>query len=426
MDWDYQFRVKPGTGIIHPKQFKQWRETGVAFEFGDATYCSANRSLLSYAEGKEKGLSKLRRGFWGDVAVSPYHALGTSAFTGLGSTVKGAAKSELPSDLPQYVPGSCLRYAPGVPRDTAQQRAAELFDIHSRHSGSEQWRHHAVEVAVFNLLSQLHEMEQHSMYTLAVPHGIYSGLGETHSSAPSSDTSAPAAASGGSAAEVQPPEAAADVGTAGASAARRARCIAESLSGVTVLPRDGSDMRMALQHISERPSHTLHAGVDVCVLGSKAAHLLAPPGAAALPAGEEPAATGTVLCMLKQNSLVVVETARNVVKFTEEQCRAYERKVLGMAASQGLAFIARGRDLDGETHAAGSVVTPDKQQQPKPRLGAQIADSLPLRAFRYASTALDHPDIQRGDNPAAEHLVFANFEEAKVIVQEAWHNSQPK
>ncbi len=423
MDWDYQFRLKPNTGIIHPKQFKTWRETGVAFEFGDSTYTNPNRSLLSYAEGREQGRSRLRRGFWGDVAVSPYHAVGTSAFTGLGSNVKGAAKAQLPHELQCY-PQSKLRYAPGVPKATAQKRAAELFDVHSRHSGSEQWRHHSVEVAVFNLLSHLHELEHHSMYTLSVPHGIYSGLGEKHSNT--------SAAQGKSEVDQHEPAAAAAAASSSSSAtalacgvgdgatARRARCIASSLAGVSIVPCDGSDMRTTLQRIADRPTHALHSAVDVCVVGSKAAHLLAAPEQTT-----DSEASGTIHCMLRANAVLIVETARNVVKFTEQQCVEYERKVLGMAAAGGLAFVARGRDLDGDTHAAGSVVTPEKKpsvQRDPPVLPAALA----TRAFAYASHNLDNPDVQRGDNPAAEHLVFANFPEHSVSVKQAWAKSKPE
>jgi hypothetical protein len=41
----------------------------------DAKMPQPNRSLASYAEGREKGYSKLKRGFWGDVVQSPYWAV---------------------------------------------------------------------------------------------------------------------------------------------------------------------------------------------------------------------------------------------------------------------------------------------------------------------------------------------------------------
>ena len=67
IDWDYQEIVKPLSSIIHIKQYREWRQSGIAYEFGDQTYNKPNRTMSSYAEGKERGLSHLRRGFW-DVA----------------------------------------------------------------------------------------------------------------------------------------------------------------------------------------------------------------------------------------------------------------------------------------------------------------------------------------------------------------------
>ena len=105
IDWDYQSTVKPNAGCVHYTQYRSWRNTGVAFEFGDQAYVRPNRTMASFAEGKERGRgSTLRRGFWTDVVVSPYHAVGTSA------SIVG-------------------------------EHSKKMFDIHNRHTGSEQWRH---------------------------------------------------------------------------------------------------------------------------------------------------------------------------------------------------------------------------------------------------------------------------------------------
>ena len=50
-DWDWQFVVKPGASIVHTKLYKEWRFSGIAFEFGDQVYDQPNRTLMSYAEG---------------------------------------------------------------------------------------------------------------------------------------------------------------------------------------------------------------------------------------------------------------------------------------------------------------------------------------------------------------------------------------
>lgn len=65
--------------MIHKKLFMQWREEGIAFEIRESRYPEPNRTMASYAEGKEKGFAKMRRGFWGDIVQSPYWALGTCA-----------------------------------------------------------------------------------------------------------------------------------------------------------------------------------------------------------------------------------------------------------------------------------------------------------------------------------------------------------
>lgn len=141
IDWDYQSRVKPHAGNIHFTHFREWRLSGIAFEFGDQTYRLPNRSLASYAEARERGRSTLRRGFWTDIINSPYHALGTAAY---------------PSN----------------------KHAEGLFQVHSRGTGTEQWRHTAVETTVYNLLAFMHEVETGEPYEMSTAHEIYSGLGE--------------------------------------------------------------------------------------------------------------------------------------------------------------------------------------------------------------------------------------------------------
>jgi dynein assembly factor 3 len=52
--------------------------SGLAFEQRFSTYCQPNRTLASYAEGKRKESKTtcLVRGYWGDITISPYVALG--------------------------------------------------------------------------------------------------------------------------------------------------------------------------------------------------------------------------------------------------------------------------------------------------------------------------------------------------------------
>lgn len=62
-DWDYHSTIKAKASIVHIKQYKEWRSSGLAFEFGDQTYSEPNKTLMSYTEGtmksgKEKGIKK--------------------------------------------------------------------------------------------------------------------------------------------------------------------------------------------------------------------------------------------------------------------------------------------------------------------------------------------------------------------------------
>lgn len=76
LDWDYTMELKPIAPIVHKLHFREWRMTGLAFEVRNAAYVAPNRTLSSMAFGRELGMSKMRRGYWGDVVNSPYVAAG--------------------------------------------------------------------------------------------------------------------------------------------------------------------------------------------------------------------------------------------------------------------------------------------------------------------------------------------------------------
>eukprot|EP00520_Triparma_pacifica_P001167 CAMPEP_0118655716 /NCGR_PEP_ID=MMETSP0785-20121206/13090_1 /TAXON_ID=91992 /ORGANISM="Bolidomonas pacifica, Strain CCMP 1866" /LENGTH=525 /DNA_ID=CAMNT_0006548499 /DNA_START=101 /DNA_END=1675 /DNA_ORIENTATION=+ len=146
LDWDYQTRIKLVASIIHIKQYREWRNSGIAFEFGDSTYNQPNKTMSSYAigtlkKGKEKGIKKEIRGFWLDVVVSPY-----SAF--------------------------------GVECERVNEYAEGLFQILNKGTGTEQHRHHTVEVATYNIMSYLWEIETNKKYEMRKKNDIFSGLGE--------------------------------------------------------------------------------------------------------------------------------------------------------------------------------------------------------------------------------------------------------
>lgn len=85
-DWDWHYSFQKTASIIHIKMYKDWREKGIAFEFGDQSYTDPNRSLVSYTEGvmkagKDKGMKKEVKGYWGDIICSPYFSFGIDCDT---------------------------------------------------------------------------------------------------------------------------------------------------------------------------------------------------------------------------------------------------------------------------------------------------------------------------------------------------------
>ena len=138
IDWDYHTAVKEVASIIHIKQFQEWRMSGIGFEFGDATYNAPNRSMSSYAKGKAKngrdcGMYKDFQGFWLDVLVGPYISF-------------------------------------GVETDSKFEYAKQLFDVVNKGSGAEQQRHHTVEIAMYNMLRFMWEVEVRKIYNVSNIH----------------------------------------------------------------------------------------------------------------------------------------------------------------------------------------------------------------------------------------------------------------
>ncbi|OWZ04381.1 hypothetical protein PHMEG_00023724 [Phytophthora megakarya] len=132
IDWDYTMKLKKieSASVIHIRQYRDWRNSGVAFEFGDQVYSTPNRTMAAYTEAKKKHHgSVLCRGLWTDIIVGPYISFGVHC-----------EKSN------KFVEG--------------------LFEVHNKGTGVEQNRHNTVEVAVFNVLSYLYEIETGKMYKM--------------------------------------------------------------------------------------------------------------------------------------------------------------------------------------------------------------------------------------------------------------------
>ncbi|XP_057170017.1 dynein axonemal assembly factor 3 isoform X3 [Ursus arctos] len=72
--WDSRARV------IHTREFRRWRDTGVAFELRDpSAYHMPNRTLASGRLLSHHGERVAARGYWGDIATGPFVAFGIEA-----------------------------------------------------------------------------------------------------------------------------------------------------------------------------------------------------------------------------------------------------------------------------------------------------------------------------------------------------------
>ncbi|CAL9699040.1 unnamed protein product [Knipowitschia caucasica] len=76
-DWDLVMKLHDkGAGLIHKKQYSQWRAGGVAFELREGVYQTSNPTLLSSRLFNQKGSKVAVTGYWGDIVSSPYLSFG--------------------------------------------------------------------------------------------------------------------------------------------------------------------------------------------------------------------------------------------------------------------------------------------------------------------------------------------------------------
>lgn len=70
--------IKPLAQYIHPREYKIWRATGLAFEWRLTDNKIANRTFSSYIPGynKKDKQNVAVRGYWGDILQSPYVPFG--------------------------------------------------------------------------------------------------------------------------------------------------------------------------------------------------------------------------------------------------------------------------------------------------------------------------------------------------------------
>ncbi|CAH1785744.1 unnamed protein product [Owenia fusiformis] len=76
-DWDYSMKLLgKDVSIIRGSEYSSWRTNGVAFEIREGNYNQPNKTLASGLTLKKDGERILRRGYWGDIIVSPYISYG--------------------------------------------------------------------------------------------------------------------------------------------------------------------------------------------------------------------------------------------------------------------------------------------------------------------------------------------------------------
>eukprot|EP01138_Halocafeteria_seosinensis_P015582 gb/GECG01015901.1/.p1 GENE.gb/GECG01015901.1/~~gb/GECG01015901.1/.p1 ORF type:complete len:746 (+),score=88.37 gb/GECG01015901.1/:1-2238(+) len=449
IDWDYHMDILPYAGVIHAQHYRQWRNTGVAFEFGDATYTNANRSLTSYVEGKERGKSALRRGFWGDIICSPYHAVGTSAFTGdktyLGTSktqkekidnTRRKAQEEYASGNFQtktsahdgYIgddsvreifgigPEEPVRQYPHFKEGISSQKAMEcvrgLFEIVHRHAGSEQYRHNSMEIATYNILSWMFEIESGFAYGMQEQHELYSGLGSAEA------TAAPPEQLSGSDHLVHE--------YLEHQALQRTRSIGNRLGAFQVIPFTG-DFAQLLEKIEQcrtsslQPetaaacndetreenitarNHPFYQFFDVVVVGGRAARYFDLDTESSVSSVHANAPDFTNI--LAPRATVIAETARNVLSMKRESRKSFEQNIISLALRKGLRLIGTDRVLSGDTFSVGSVTetTPEQSRPATDHINKYGEHSA---AMKYVLSEILRHNARSGDNPPGEHLVF--------------------
>ena len=277
-DWDYRSGLeKQGAGIVHVKQYRQWRETGVAFEFvGDSSNEERSHPNLSFATftegylkaGKDQGHKKEVRGFWGDTAVGPYVSLGLDA--------QNAAVNDV------------------------------LLAKVDKGTGTERYRHNATVVAAYNLIKDLWCLETGTKYDLPNKNDIYSGLLDAdsrlddHSHKDQWDRLA----------------------------LERAENILKSLDHIKIIPLCGNkDLQTAIRRLRPRRDHPnsnelAYLQFDVVTLGYTAAHHIDTPFFASL---------------LKPGASVFVEGSKFLLPLALNQRLLYTQKLHAMALANGLA-----------------------------------------------------------------------------------------
>ncbi|XP_049480183.1 dynein axonemal assembly factor 3-like isoform X1 [Panthera uncia] len=163
-DWDLHMKLHDrGARVIHTREFRRWRDTGVAFELRDSSaYHVPNRTLASGRLLSYHGERVATRGYWGDIATGPFVAFGIEADdesllrTSNGQPVKTASEitqhnvTELFREVAAWgrptanhgTPEQVHGEGPGSPERGKRAAPSPEFTVHFLPLGSAQTLHH--------------------------------------------------------------------------------------------------------------------------------------------------------------------------------------------------------------------------------------------------------------------------------------------
>jgi dynein assembly factor 3 len=376
-DMDYHGGLRDTASIIHIKQFKEWRVSGIAYELGDHVYTEPNRTLMTYAEGvmkrgKDAGHKKEVKGYWGDIVSSPYFSFGVDVDSRIvDSTDKKALSDAVVSAHGGTGASQCHKHVEG------------LFEIMNKNTGTEQHRHHTVEVSMYNMFSYLWEIETNSPYKMAKAHDVYSGLGveagfaediakqaegekktrelesdlgliEEEQEGEEEEEEEKEKGRGQGGMPPPPPTMADGVEKEEkdgnsldgqnvdelAKEIQRAECIVEGISGIKVLPMVGTPDSILYKHL-ESGKYRHH--FDAAFVSCRAAGCLDQADFAS--------------CLKPDGkALLAVETAKFMVALNRAQKQEFDDKVLEMVIGQGKFTRAKGAKGERSPNTGGGVV----------------------------------------------------------------------
>jgi len=178
-----------------------------------------------------------------------------------------------------------------------------LFQVQNKGTGVEQYRHNTVEIAVFNIMSWLWEIETGEPYSMTKEHNIFSGLGSELN-----EHHGPSA----------PGPVGADASQNTAEALRRARSIVRSLTGFR--------LRLVCDSVENLCSKggATHGLFDTAFLSTVAAQAFS---------------NANLLPILSPDAAVVTESAAHLVPLSKEQEKEYDHRLTDLVARIGFSNV---------------------------------------------------------------------------------------